>query len=139
MTDKKTILFVCTHNSARSQLAEGLVNYYFGDDWHAYSAGTEKTRVKTLAIEAMSDVGIDITHHSSKTFEQFLDMNLDYVVTVCDSAKETCPYFPGAGKQVHVGFEDPSDVEGNHEERLQAFINTRNLIKSWLEDTLPDW
>jgi len=135
----KSILFVCTHNSARSQIAEGLVNHYYGKEWIAYSAGTEKTKVKPLAIAAMADAGIDILHHTSKTFEQFLDRKLDYVVTVCDNANETCPYFPGAGQRVHAGFEDPSDVEGNEATRLQAFIATREKIKQWLDQTLPQW
>lgn len=136
---RRTILFVCTHNSARSQLAEGLVNHYYSNNWQAFSAGTEQTRVKPLAIEAMAEDDIDITHHTSKTFEQFLDRDLDYVVTVCDSANESCPYFPGAAKRVHAGFEDPSDVTGSHEEQLQAFIETRNKIKKWLDETLPQW
>ena len=90
---KKTVLFLCTHNSARSQMAEGLVNHYFSDKYSAFSAGTEKTKVNPFAIQAMNDSGIDISSHYSKTLDEFLDNTFDYVVTVCDNAKENCPYF----------------------------------------------
>jgi len=136
---KKKILFVCTHNSARSQLAEGLVNHDFSDNWQAFSAGTEVTKVKKLAIEVMADIGIDITAHYSKSIDQFLNMELDYVVTVCDSAKEQCPYFPGAGSKQHHSFADPSDIVGTKEERYEAFTKTRDEIKAWLDITLPNW
>lgn len=133
---KKTILFICTHNSARSQLAEGSVNHYFGDEWEAKSAGTEQTFVKPFAIKAMAEAGIDISHHTSKTIEAFQGQEFDVVVTVCDSARETCPFFPGK-KVIHQSFVDPSNVEGTDEEKLVAFCRTRDEIKAWLEETLP--
>jgi arsenate reductase len=133
---KKTILFICTHNSARSQLGEGLVNYYFGDQWEASSAGTEKTFVKPLAIEAMAEAGIDISHHSSKTIDAFKGQQFDVVVTVCDSARESCPFFPGK-KVIHHSFVDPSNAEGTNEEKLEAFCRTRDEIKAWLDEQLP--
>ncbi len=133
---KKTILFLCTHNSARSQLAEGLTNHYYGDLWHAESAGTEKTRVKPWAIEAMKRDGIDISNHTSKTVEEFRGKEFDVVVTVCDSARETCPFFPGK-KVVHRSFEDPSNTEGDDEVKTEAFCKTRDEIKEWLDEFLP--
>ena len=133
---KHTILFICTHNSARSQLAEGLVNHYFGDTWEAKSAGTEKTFVKPLAIKAMAEAGIDISHHKSKTIEVFKEQRFDVVVTVCDSAKETCPFFPGK-KVVHHSFVDPSNAQGSDAEKLAAFCRTRDEIKAWLDEHLP--
>ncbi len=128
---KNTILFICTHNSARSQLAEGLVNYYFKDTWEAKSAGTVATFVKPLAIKAMAELGIDISHHRSETIDTFRAQVFDVVVTVCDSAKETCPFFPGK-KIIHQSFKDPSDAEGTEEEKLAAFCRTRDEIKAWL-------
>lgn len=133
---KHTILFICTHNSARSQLAEGLVNHYFGDDWEAKSAGTVAASVNPFTIKAMAEAGIDISHHTSKTIDVFQGQEFDVVVTVCDSAKETCPFFPGK-KVIHHSFVDPSDVEGTDEEKLGAFCRTRDEIKAWLEKTLP--
>ena len=135
----KRILFICTHNSARSQMAQGLVNHFYGDNWQAVSAGTEKTLVKPLAIAAMADLGIDISHHTSKTLDRYINQPFDYVVTLCDTARETCPFFPGAGQQVHAGFADPSDVGGTEAEQLQAFIQTRDEIRAWLDTTPPSW
>lgn len=135
---KHTILFICTHNSARSQLAEGLVNHYFGDTWEAKSAGTEQTIVKPFAIKAMAEAGIDISHHTSKTIDAFKGQQFDVVVTVCDSAKETCPFFPGK-KVVHHSFVDPSNVEGSDDEKLAAFCTTRDEIKGWLDENLPQF
>ncbi len=133
---KHTILFICTHNSARSQLGEGLVNHYFGDIWQASSAGTEKTFVKPFAIKAMAEAGIDITHHTSKTIHAFQGKIFDVVVTVCDSARENCPFFPGK-KVVHQSFVDPSNVQGSDTDKLAAFCRTRNEIKVWLDEQLP--
>ena len=133
---KKTILFICTHNSARSQIAKGLVNHFFGDEWEAQSAGTEQTFVKPFAIKALAAAGIDISHHTSKTMAVFQDQTFDVVVTVCDSAKETCPFFPGK-KVIHQSFADPSNVEGTNEEKLAAFCRTCDEIKAWLNTNLP--
>ena len=133
---KKTILFICTHNSARSQIAEGLVNHFFGDEWEAKSAGTEKTFVKPFAIKALAEAGIDISQHASKTIAVFQDQTFDVMVTVCDSAKEACPFFPGK-KVIHQSFADPSDVKGTDAEKLAAFCRTRDEIKAWLDANLP--
>lgn len=134
---KKRILFICTHNSARSQIAEGLVNHFYGELWTAQSAGTEKTHVKPLAIETMSEIGIDISHHKSKAIDSFKDHNFDVVVTVCDSAKEACPFFPGK-IVIHAPFTDPSDYIGSHDEELGAFNKIRDHIQQWLENNLPE-
>ena len=110
---KKRVLFICTHNSARSQIAEGLLNSLHGDWYEAYSAGTEKTAVNPYAIEAMGRMGIDISSHQSKTVEEFKGQTFDFVVTVCDSARESCPFFPG-NNIMHKSFEDPSSAKGSH-------------------------
>ncbi len=139
----KEVLFICTHNSARSQLAEGLVNALYSDRLKAFSAGTEKTRVNPLAVEVLREIGIDISHHTSKTIDVFKDRVFDVVVTVCDHARETCPFFPGK-KVIHRGFEDPSLVEGSEIEKLTAFRRVRDEINRWIRDYLlnevcEDW
>ncbi len=138
-TDKKRkILFVCTHNSARSQLAEGLMNHFYADRFEAFSAGTEATLVKPHAIRAMAQINIDISHHHSKTTVEFKNIPFDYVVTVCDNAKENCPFFPGAKAYIHMAFEDPSLCEGNDKEKTDAFAHTRDEIKQWLDTTFNE-
>ncbi|MBC7098625.1 arsenate reductase ArsC [Candidatus Bipolaricaulota bacterium] len=132
---KKKVLFICTHNSARSQMAEGLMNARFGDRYEAKSAGIEPSGVHPLAIRAMAELGIDISGHRSKSIEEFLGEEFDYVVTVCDHAKETCPFFPGARKYLHAGFPDPAVFEGTEEERLAAFRRVRDEIARWLGQT----
>lgn len=134
---KNKILFICTHNSARSQMAEGLVNHFYHDFWIAQSAGTEKTAVKPLAVEVMKEIGIDISHHESKLIDTFKTQIFDVVITVCDSAKEACPFFPGK-IIVHAPFADPSDIHGLHDETLRAFRETRDRIHEWLENNLPE-
>jgi len=125
---KKRVLFLCTHNSARSQMAEGLLRHAAGDRFEVFSAGTEETSVNRLAVEAMSEIGIDISSHTSKTLDRFLGEKLDFVVTVCDSANESCPVFPGAMERIHWSFEDPSAATGSHEERLAVFRRIRDAI-----------
>ena len=125
---KKSVLILCTHNSARSQMAEGLLRHSAGDRFDVFSAGTEKTRVHPLAIEAMKDLGIDISAHESKTLEQFLGRPLDYVITVCDNANETCPVFTGETTRIHWSFDDPSATRGTDGERLDTFRRIRDQI-----------
>ena len=132
---KKTVLILCTHNSARSQMAEGLLRAFHGDRFEVFSAGTEATRVKPMAIEVMAEIGIDLSEHHSKTLERFLNRDLDYVVTVCDSARENCPYIPGAHESIHHSFSDPSDVTSSENERREAFRTVRDEIKIWLDRT----
>ena len=105
---KKRILFLCTHNSCRSQMAEGLVNHYLGDRFQAFSAGTEATRVNPLAIRVLAELGIDISHHSSKVLDEFAGQPFDHVITLCGDANEKCPLFFGGVQRVHIGFDDPS-------------------------------
>lgn len=129
---KKRVLFVCTHNSARSQMAEGLLNNIYPERFQAYSAGTIATRVNPFAIKAMKEIGIDISSHRSKSIEEFRGEIFDYVVTVCDHANETCPFFPGK-VHIHKNFIDPSNTKGTEKEVLEAFRKTRDEIKDWIE------
>jgi len=128
---RKTVLFLCTHNSARSQIAEGLLNTIYGDRYKAYSAGVEKTKVNPYASEVMKEIGIDLSKHYSKSVEDFEDENFDYIVTVCNTAKETCPFFPG-NKIIHKSFEDPSKLDGSVVDILDSFRNIRDEIKEWM-------
>jgi len=130
---KPTVLFVCTHNSSRSQMAEGLLRHLYGDHYEVYSAGTEPGGVSSFAIRAMDEIGIDIQHHTSKDIREFLAMNLDTVVTVCDSAQEHCPFVP-ARSSVHYQFEDPRTINGTDEEKIAAFRHVRDQIKDWVEN-----
>lgn len=123
------VLFVCTHNSARSQMAEGMVRAWGGDRFEAFSAGTEATRVRQEAIAVMREIGIDITGHTSKTILPFVGEAFSWVITVCDTAKESCPVIPGAAQQAHWSIDDPSAVEGSDEERLEAFRIARDVIR----------
>jgi arsenate reductase len=130
---KKTVLFLCTHNSARSQMAEGLLRFYHGDEFDAESAGVVSTQVKEHAVKAMNELGIDMSGHRSKSIEEFRGRMFDYVVTVCDSAKEACPFFPGR-KTLHQAFGDPSDVQGSDKDKMDAFRKSRDEIMNWLEN-----
>lgn len=129
---KKSVLFLCTHNSARSQMAEGLLRKMAGDEFEVFSAGTERAHVQQLAIDAMREVGIDITGHTSKTFDVFEGQKFDYVITVCDRANESCPGFPGATDRIHWSFEDPTAATGTEEERLRVFRSLRDAIQQRL-------
>jgi len=131
----KKVLILCTHNSSRSQMAEGLLRELADGQMEVYSAGTEPSRVHPLAIKAMAERGIDISGHTSKHLSQFLDDTLDYVITVCDDANETCPVFPGAAHRIHWSFPDPSAAEGSEEERLAVYQTVRDSI----EDRLKGW
>ena len=134
---KARVLFLCTHNSARSQMAEALLRARAGDRFEVASAGTEARGVHPLAVRAMSEVGVDIVGQTSKTLERFLGERWDYVVTVCDGANESCPVFPQAATRLHWSFDDPSAARGSEEERLAVFRRVRDevasRIASWLE------
>lgn len=131
------MLFLCTHNSARSQMAEGLLRALAGTRFDVASAGTEQTRVHPLAVRAMSELGIDIAGHESKTLDRFLGEPWDHVITVCDSAAEACPVFPGAARRTHWSFPDPSRASGSDDERLATFRRVRDEIaarlRAWLD------
>lgn len=133
MSERPRVLFLCTHNSARSQMAEGWLRALAGDRYEAASAGTEATRVHPLAVRAMREVGIDLGDHRSKALDGFLGERWDWVVTVCDAASERCPVFPGAARRVHRGFDDPSRATGDEAERLAAFRRVRDEIRAWLD------
>jgi arsenate reductase len=128
------VLFLCTHNSARSQMAEGLLRAWGGDRFDAFSAGTEATRVQPLAIFAMAEIGIDISGHTSKTLATFDGQTFHYVVTVCDDAREACPFFPGARQQLHWSLDDPSAASGSEAERLAEFRRVRDEIGDRISD-----
>ncbi len=124
MADPIRVLFVCTHNSARSQIAEALLEHYGGPDFEVASAGTEATVVNPFAVRVLADLGIDWSAAESKTIDRFLSDRFDYVITVCDRAKATCPVFPGSANTLHWGLDDPSEVDGSDAEKLAAFQRT---------------
>jgi len=130
------VLFLCTHNSARSQMAEGTLRDLAGDRFEVFSAGTEATRVRQEAISVMEEIGIDISAQESETLERYLEERLDLVITVCDDANEACPVFPGATERLHWSFPDPSRVIRGYEERLRAFRIVRDEIQARIEDEL---
>ena len=133
---KNSVLFLCTHNSARSQMAEALLNTLNGDKYEAYSAGIMATRINPYVVNAMAEIGIDISKNRSKSIEEFRGKNFNYVVTVCDSAKEACPFFPGE-KIIHKSFDDPAQVKGSEEEIMKQTRRVRDEIKEWLKTTFP--
>jgi arsenate reductase (thioredoxin) len=130
------VLFLCTHNSARSQMAEGLLRYLAGDRFEAYSAGTEATSIRPLAIRAMEDIGIDISSQGSKTLDRYLSEPFDYVITVCDEANEVCPFFPRASTRLHWSLTDPSQAEGSEQERLVVFRRVRDELRDRIAQEL---
>jgi len=130
---KERVLILCTHNSARSQMAEGFLCHMAGDRFEVVSAGTEQTEVRPEAVEAMRKHGVDISHHTSKTLDQFLGEQWNYVITVCDQAHESCPVFPGARRRLHWSFPDPSAVQGRG--RQHAF----NAVADAIHDELRRW
>ncbi|OPX79912.1 MAG: Protein ArsC [Methanosaeta sp. PtaB.Bin039] len=142
---KKKVLFLCTHNSARSQMAEGLLRAMYGDRFDSFSAGTVATSVNWRAVEVMGELGIDISHQRSKTSEDLFDIVFDLAVTLCDGARQACPVcstniqlpsrFPRAREVIHRGFEDPDAAAGSEEEKLQVFRQVRDQIKEWISRT----
>ena len=130
------MLFLCTHNSARSQMAEGLLRGMAGDRFEPFSAGTEATHVRPGAIEAMGEIGIDISGQRSETLDRYLGEPFDYVVTVCDDANEACPVLPGARERLHWSFEDPSRAKGSEGERLEKFREVRDEIEARIREEL---
>ena len=134
---KKRALFLCTGNSARSQMAEGLVNHYLEDQWRAYSAGTDPAGyVHPLAVRVMAELGIDISQQHSKSVGMFRGEEFDRVVTVCDDAAENCPVWLGTGHRVHVGFPDPAQATGGEEQRLAVFRQVRDALRHELFELL---
>jgi len=127
------VLILCTGNSARSQMAEGLLRHDAGDVYEVFSAGTKPTRVRPEAISVMREVGIDISGHRSKSVDEFAGQDFDYVITVCDNAKESCPIFPTKTKRIHWGIEDPAAARGSAEEILTAFRRARDELRARLQ------
>jgi arsenate reductase len=133
--DKKSILFICVHNSARSQMAEGLINALHGDRYHAVSGGTTATRVHPGAIAAMAEIGIDIGSHYSKSLDVFEGRRFDFVVMVCDDKAADCPFFPGGKEYIHHAFDDPAACAGTDAEVRACFRKSRDEIKAWIDET----
>jgi len=127
------VLILCTGNSARSQMAEGLLRHDAGNIYDVFSAGTKPTRVRPEAITVIREVGIDISGHRSKSVDEFAGQPFDYVITVCDNAKESCPIFPANTKRIHWSIEDPAAVQGSEEERLAAFRRARDELRTRLK------
>lgn len=130
--NKQRVLILCTGNSARSQMAEGLLRNDAGNRFEVESAGTKPGHVRPEAIAAMNEIGIDITTHRSKHVDEFRDQSFDYVLTVCDNANESCPIYPGQTNRIHHNFEDPAAVQGTEDQRLAAFRRIRDEIREYL-------
>ena len=134
METKKRVLILCTGNSARSQMAEGILRSIAGDKFEVASAGVAPSKVRPEASEAMRDAGIDISSHRSKSVDELVDEHFDYVITVCDNAKESCPIFPGNVERIHWSFDDPAAFEGTDEQKLAEFKRVRDQIKEKLDE-----
>jgi arsenate reductase len=131
--EKKRVLFICTANAARSQMAEGLLRAKYGDRYEVFSAGTRQSRVSRSAILAMQEIGIDISHHTSKTLDGFIGQPMDIVVTLCDQAHEACPVFPHAKRQIHHGFTDPHTAQTIDGKDIAAYRTARDEIAVWID------
>ena len=136
MPDVVRVLFLCTHNSARSQMAEAFLNELGGGRFQAFSAGTEARGLHPLSVQAMAEAGIDISLQESKTIERFADERFDLMITVCDEANEACPYFPNARELRHWSFPDPSAAGGDDDTRFAAFVAVRDAIRDRIEREL---
>ena len=130
--ERRRVLFVCNHNSARSQMAEAMLNAWGGDRFQAFSAGTEATGIKPETVQVMDEIGIDISAQRSKTIDEFRGQSFDWFITVCDEAQQNCPVLPGVRDVAHWSIEDPSAATGAPEERLEVFRTARNRIRDRL-------
>ncbi len=138
--NKKRVLFLCTGNSARSQMAEGLVNHHLNNTWQALSAGVKpNASVHPLAIAVMAEIGIDISDHHPKSTEEFRHSAFDLIVTVCDHAAKNCPTWLGAGEKIRLGFPDPAAAEGGDAARMQVFRQVRDAIRKEILNLLTEW
>lgn len=131
---KKRVLFICIHNAARSQMAEGLFRHLYSDDFDVYSAGSDLQKVDPLAIECMNEIGIDISGYRSKSLREFDGHEFEYVITVCGNLYNACPFFTGGKRYFKQPFEDPASFDGTTEEKLELFRKVRGELKDWLED-----
>jgi len=136
MPGVKKVIFLCTGNSARSQMAEGLMNHLSHEEWKVQTAGIFPSYVHPLAIRVMEEIGIDISQQTSKSMNQFLNEVFDYIITLCDEAAQSCPTFPGQGKRLHWSFQDPAAAIGTIEERLAVFRRVRDEIRTKIEEFL---
>ena len=133
MTNRIRVLFICTANAARSQMAEGYLRAKYGDEYEVFSAGTRQSRVSVRAIGVMQEIGIDISTHRSKTLDEFRDVPLDLAVTLCDNAHRICPVVPSAKKTIHHGFADPHLTPGTDQEILEGYRRARDEIAAWID------
>ncbi len=138
MSEKKKILILCTGNSARSQMAEGLLKHITQDKYEVFSAGTKPSIVRPEAIKVLAEMGIDISNNRSKSVDEFANKEIDYVLTVCDNARENCPYFPANIKLIHHSFADPADVQGDKATLFKAFRQVRDQIQEYLNNSFVE-
>jgi arsenate reductase len=133
---KKRVLFLCVNNSARSQMAEGLISHDLGDRFEAFSAGDHPTGVRPQAVEVMAELGIDITSQRSKSVSEFDNQDFDWVISLCSGSAGGCPLFIGAGERVHIEFDDPAEAQGSEEEVLAVYRRVRDAIRDRVESFL---
>lgn len=134
----KRILVLCTGNSCRSQIAEGYLKHFAGDKAEVFSAGVETHGVNPRAVQTMKEDGIDISNHTSNNINEYRDIDFDFVITVCDNAKERCPFFPYGAKKFHYNFPDPAKATGSEDEKMQQFRDVRNMIKKYCDMFVKD-
>ncbi len=139
MADKKRVLIICTGNSARSQMAEGILRHDAGDRFDVFSAGVNPTQVRPEANAAMWEIGIDISGQKSKSVDQFIGQDFDYIITVCDNARETCPVFPGKAVRIHKAFEDPPPSSAvDNDSMMTIFRRVRDEIREWMKGFISE-
>lgn len=131
---KKTVLFICKHNSIRSQMAEGLLKSLF-DDYDVFSAGSDPSTLNPYAVKIMGEVGVDISMNQSKSLKEFEGVKFDYVITVCDGESDACPFFPGGKEYIHQSFDDPAAFDGNDDQIMFIFRKVRDEIREWIIET----
>ena len=132
---KEKVLFLCNNNATRSQMAEGLLEYLYGDYYDVKSAGNDPSTLNLYAVQAMAEIGVDISKHRSKSLKEFEGIEFDYVVTVCDGKGEGCPVFLGGKKYLHEPFEDPASVNGSEDDKILVFRRIRDELKIWIDKT----
>jgi arsenate reductase (thioredoxin) len=132
---KKKILFICKHNSARSQMAEGLLKSFYGEFYEVYSAGSDPRTLNSNGVKVMAELDVDISKNQPKSLKEFEGVEFDYVVTVCGVEDEVCPFFPGGKSYIHKAFQDPSAVDGDDDEKIVVFRRVRDEIGEWIKET----
>jgi arsenate reductase len=133
------VLFLCTENACRSQMAEGLVNHFLAGKVEAFSAGVAPTEVNPRGIRVMAELGVDISRHRAKSVSEFAEQQFDLVITLCDSAQQQCPFFPGAARMLHVGFPDPGQAQGSEDEIMAVFRRVRDEMREKLIPLLTEY